>query len=526
MKIKRLACAATALALLSLFPLSACGDGITGSELNILDDNYRNYYEIFVYSFCDSDGDGVGDLKGVTQKLDYVQEMGFNGIWLMPINPTDSYHGYDVKDYKAINPKYGTTDDFKELMEEAHARGINVIIDLVLNHSSVQHEWYQKAVTALRSGNPNSHSNAKYVNYYNFSQTSKQGYSSVSGVNGWYYECRFDTAMPDLNLDSEDVRDEITDIMEYWLTDMDVDGFRLDACTSFYTGNVDKNVEFLSFVNETAKGIKEDAYIVGEVWEGTDTQIRRYYDSGIDSCFLFTASQGGNGTITATFSSLQEEPGVYFTDLLLNYQKTYDTGILAPFLCNHDTTRIANACPTESRVKMAAGLMALMNGSTFVYYGDEIGMISASNAGDPGKRIPIRWEEKLSEGQVIIAPSSGVDISAKAYKYPSVAEQKEDSASILNYYKAAMRLRNCHPEIARGTIEKVTAPNPYVAAFKKTYDGKSIIILVNLNNTEEYKVDISAYGDVKVTDVLDVNPETTLSGKTLSMKPYSIAILK
>lgn len=120
-------------------------------ELNIIDDNYRNYYEIFVYSFCDSNGDGIGDLKGVTSKLDYIKDMGFNGIWLMPIMPSTTYHKYDVTDYCAIDPQYGTMDDFDELVAECNKRGIKLILDLVMNHSSAKHPWFTEMRSALNN---------------------------------------------------------------------------------------------------------------------------------------------------------------------------------------------------------------------------------------------------------------------------------------------------------------------------------------------------------------------------------------
>ena len=523
MKLKRIACAAAAFAL--ALPFAACGG--KEEQPTALDDNYRNWYEIFVRSFCDSGDDGIGDLKGVTQKLDYVKEMGFNGIWFMPVCQSDTYHGYDVVDYYTIESDYGTNDDFKELVREAHSRGINVIVDMVFNHSSVTHPWFKKAVQALRNGETTGE-NAKYIDYYNFSETQSTGYAPVGGVD-LFYECRFDTAMPDLNLDSAAVREEISDIMEFWLTEMDVDGFRLVACTSYYTGNVQKNVEFLSFVNTEAKSVKEDAYIVGEVWEGTDAQIRAYYESGIDSCFLFTASAGAAGlsTIKSTLSSIQSKPGDYFTKLLLDYQTVYDKGSQAPFLSNHDTSRAANMLVGEAQVKMGAGLLALMNGNTFVYYGDEIGMVCKDASSDPTKRIPMRWSDNLmAEGQVFIPPQPGVSIGADAYRYPSVAEQQEDEFSILAYYKKVMNMRHRHPEIARGTVEALSAPNASVAAFKKTYDGKSITVLVNLSDMETYTVNLSDYGDVKVTDLIDATREKSASSKKdVTMKPYSIAIL-
>ena len=142
-------------------------------KLNIIDDNYRNYYEIFVYSFYDSDSDGTGDLNGVTQKLDYIQDMGFNGIWLMPIMPSDTYHKYDVKNYCEIDPKYGTIDDFKNLVGEAHKRGINVIIDMVINHTSSSHKWFIDACSYLRKLDKDKEpevAECPYVEYYHFSR--------------------------------------------------------------------------------------------------------------------------------------------------------------------------------------------------------------------------------------------------------------------------------------------------------------------------------------------------------------------
>lgn len=198
--------------------------------------------------------------------------------------------------------------------------------------------------------------NAKYIEYYNFSATNESGYNKVNGAN-WYYESRFDKIMPDLNLDSGAVRGEIRSIFEYWLKDMDCDGFRLDAVTSYYTGNVKKNVEFLKFVNDTAKSIKEDAYIVGEAWEGTDRQIREYYDSGCDSFFLFTMSAGSGSasSVKQLFSPLLSTPGQKLENLLLDLQATYDKGTLAPFLGNHDTARAADMLTSENLIKMGAG---------------------------------------------------------------------------------------------------------------------------------------------------------------------------
>ncbi|MDE5897086.1 MAG: alpha-amylase [Clostridia bacterium] len=536
MKLKRTFFAGLALSLAFALtcPLAGCNRGNSPSnpsddELNVIDDNNRNWYEIFVRSFCDSGDDGVGDLKGVTMKLDYLAEMGYNGIWLMPICESTTYHGYDVSDYYTVEKDYGTNDDFKELVREAHARGINVIIDMVINHTSSSNEWFRKATTALKNGETTGE-NAKYIEYYNFSQSSQTGYNQVNGAN-WYYESRFDKIMPDLNLDSSVVREEIKSIFEFWLKDMDCDGFRLDAVTSYYTGNVQKNVEFLEFVNDTAKSIKEDAYIVGEAWEGTDQQIRDYYESGCDSFFLFTmsAGAGSSSTVKQLFSPLLSTPGQKLESLLLGLQTTYDKGSLAPFLGNHDTARAANMLASEALIKMGAGVMSIMNGNVFVYYGDEIGMICADTGNDPSKRIPMRWSDNdMAEGQVFNYKPQGYNgvINKSLYPNGSVESQKDDPHSIYNYYKAAMRLRNRHPEIARGTIDRAESVSPYVAAMKKTWNGESIYILVNLSDAESFEISLSAYGGVKVADTLNAIGASTVSGGKLLLQPYSIAVLR
>ena len=167
---------------------------VNTAEENVIDDNYRTYYEVFVYSFYDSDGDGIGDLKGLTENLDYINDgdpetdtdLGCNGIWLMPIMPSTTYHKYDVTDYEAIDPAYGTMDDFTTLVDECHKRGINVIIDFVMNHTSSQHEWFQTAyqyLQGLPKGAEPDASECPYVDYYNFSKEKLGGYYPVEGTD-------------------------------------------------------------------------------------------------------------------------------------------------------------------------------------------------------------------------------------------------------------------------------------------------------------------------------------------------------
>lgn len=525
---KRLFAVACIVALLAVLCLGIVGcdktpadqDDTENYQLNIIDDNYRNWYEIFVYSFFDTNNDGIGDLKGVTQKLDYVKDMGFNGIWLMPIHPSPTYHKYDVKDYYAIDDVYGTLEDFDTLIEQAHARGIKVIIDLVFNHTSSEHPWFLQACDYIRkNGKPG----GQYGDFYNFNTKELSGYSKVSGTN-YYYEARFWSGMPDLNLNSQSVKSEMTKIMKYWLEDHNVDGFRLDAVTSYYTGNLDKNVSFLSWLNTTAKSIKSDCYIVGEAWEGNDVQINNYYKSGCDGFFLFTGATG-TGKI-ASFVKQQNATG--FASWVDELQSTYTTGILAPFLGNHDTMRPGSFMPDELSLKMAAGLLSVMNGSVFVYYGEEIGMISKEgNSSDPHKRIAMNWDEGVYPGWCYTTPEK-IKIDSSYYAYPSVKEQQEDKNSVLSYYKKAMLLRNCYPSIARGTIEVIdTDAEDTVCVLKKTYLDETITIVINLSRSSDESVTL---GNMTMVGYLtakeNTKPVFDKNNGVATLPPCSIAIYK
>ena len=256
-------------------------------ELQIVDDNYRNYYEIFVYSFYDSDGDGIGDLNGVTQKLDYIQDMGFNGIWLMPVFQSTTYHKYDITDYMQIDSEYGSTEDMQNLIEECHKRGIRIILDFVMNHTSSQHLWFTQACEYLeqlpRGAEPNE-KECPYVGYYHFANEQKQDYYQVKNTD-WYYEGVFWSEMPDLNLENEQLRAELEQIASYWIG-MGIDGFRMDAAMHFEENDATTNTEILNWFYEYCLSQNPDFYMVSEVWANEAT-VADYYASGTPSMFNF-----------------------------------------------------------------------------------------------------------------------------------------------------------------------------------------------------------------------------------------------
>lgn len=480
--------------------LASCSD--EPETVKTYDDKYRNFYEIYVRSFSDSNGDHIGDLNGVVSKLDYLKaaegtddsgSLGIDGVWLMPIFTSPSEHKYDVTDYYSIDPTYGTMEDFENLLSEFHERGIRVIVDLVLNHSSNEHPWFQQAVEALNAGEE-----SKYIDYYTFTQEpeldewgSITGYNPVEGnTEGYYYESRFSPSMPDLNLANPEVIREIKDIMKFWI-EKGVDGFRLDACKYYFYDDTAKNVELLSTITEYCRSINPDFYLVGEVWD-SDYVISEYYKSGMDSFFNFDCSYKGayqglfNNIDTGNGELLAERAEYWNTTIRNNNLDAID----APFLSNHDTIRSASYFNDDtSNRKLAASLYMMLPGNTFIYYGEEIGMTQGWQ-NDSYKRLPIKWSSE-EDGTDITPPTGGKNIKAPFF---SVEEQLEDSNSLLNHYRTLIKLKNQNPEIQRAqVVSACDLDNRNVSAYTCAYDGSSVMVLHNLTATVK-QVDLKAAG--------------------------------
>ena len=481
-----------------------------------------NWYEIFVRSYQDSDGDGIGDLQGVINRLDYLSEMGYDGLWLMPIMPSPSYHKYDVTDYMNIDPQYGTLETFRRLVQACHDRGIRLIIDLPINHSSVRHPWFEQACAALRAGET-SH---PHVEYYCFSQVNGQKQAPVSGTN-WYYEEQFSGGgMPDLNLDSEAVRAELTAIMDFWLNGCGVDGFRLDAVTSYYAADTQKNVNFLRWLNACAKALKPGCYLVGEAWTGLST-IAEYYESGIDSFFLFPASQA-EGYIARTVRA-RSKPAQQYVNFMQQVEEEMGDVLLAPFLGNHDTGRTVGSLQARSapeRAKFAHMLVSLMGGATFTYYGDEIGMVGSGD--DPNKRLAMYWNDNDRTDQ----PPGTTKIE---YAFPCVDEQLTDENSLLNYCKKLNHLKLQHPAIALGDHEMVYSDGD-VCIMKRTWMDQEVCLLINFSakTVQSGSCELLASRKEKQwlhTGTLDVGEESSWAEVSseevrFELAPYGMVILR
>lgn len=482
-----------------------------------ISDNYRNYYEIFVRSFYDSDEDGLGDLNGVTSKLDYItDQLGADGIWLMPIMPSPTYHKYDVTDYYSIDPQYGNMDDFDQLIAKAHSLDVKIIIDLVLNHTSNLHPWFQHAVTALWEGEE-----SKYIGYYNFTlENPGQGYNKIT--DQYYYECRFVSGMPDLNLDNADVRSEMLAIAEFWL-DKGVDGFRLDAVTSFYTDNTTKNLEFLDWLCTSIKQKKQDAYLVGEVWADGGT-ISNYYKSGLDSFFNFPFSQA-TGRIVAY---LNGSNGNSFSESLANWneqiQSTNPSAIDALFLSNHDNARSAGFLMRNlQKEKMAAAIYLLAPGNPFIYYGEELGMTGSGI--DENKRLPMLWSLNDSTGIPFPPPNATQSVEG----IQGADKQIKDNDSLLNYYRRILEIKAKNPEIARGTIKSIESVDNRTTIFSLTYQNNTVYVLHNpTENQVTLSLDGFATDPLNIVDYLVCSGKgkAVLKGNRLTLPPMSSVILR
>lgn len=453
-------------------------------------------YEIFVYSFYDSNGDGIGDLQGTLEKLDYINDgdpgtrtdLGCGMIWLMPVFPSPTYHKYDVTDYMAIDPEYGTLSDLETLTEECHRRGVRLILDLPLNHTSTLHPWFQEAAEYLKTlpqGAEISREDCKYAGYYNFTREQQSGFAELTGTD-WYYEARFYYGMPDLDLDNEEVKEEIRKILEFWL-EKGIDGFRLDAVTSYYTESRQDNIRFLKWLREETKAISPDCYLVGEAWTDV-SDYAEYYGSGIDSLFDFSFA-GQEGAISALVRGTRGAD--WYGTKLMEEEKLFSSynpdAVNAPFYTNHDMARSAGYYMYDDgrRVKMAQALNLLMPGNAFLYYGEELGMKGSGK--DENKRAPMYWSSDADAAGLCAGPPEMDEFSMK---FESLSEQSGDPDSIYCFVRDVIQTRNAFPSIGCGTTELLESLSDknVCALIRRSEQYPPVMLLFNLSE-EEQKID-------------------------------------
>ena len=527
--------AAAACALTAALTIPPCGAASAADEPTAGGNGSSVCYEVFVYSFYDSDGDGIGDLNGLAQKLDYINDgdpatdgdLGCDMIWLMPVFPSPTYHKYDATDYMDIDPQYGTLADFDALLADCHERGIRVILDLAVNHTSTGHPWFVQACDYLRGLNGSEEPSADdcpYVAYYNFVRQPMNGYAPLEGTN-WYYEARFWSGMPDLNLDNDQVRGEIAAITAFW-QERGVDGFRLDAVTSFYTESQEDSIAFLTWLTDTVKANDPGAYLVAEAWVNQETYAE-YYASGIDSMFDF-AFADAEGYIAKIVKG-RKDASLYGKKLAAEeklYAGINENYINAPFYTNHDMARSAGYYNRDdgSRTKLAQGLNLLMPGNAFLYYGEELGMKGSGK--DENKRAPMYWTGDPDAEGMCDGP---LDMDTVKMKFAPEDEQDTDEYSILSYVREAIRIRRDYPVIAAGTTKLVKdlSGHDICAVTRKDSEGNKVLIVINTAE-KAVTVDLSAAdtGCGCLSAMLLVGEEQALlEDNLLTMPAFGIAVL-
>jgi len=458
----------------------------------------HTWYQVFIYSFCDSDGDGIGDINGVTERLDYIRGMGFEGIWLLPVHPSSTYHKYNVRDYYGIDPVYGTMDDFDALIAACKEREIKVILDLVINHSDLNHPWFTQR-----------------PDFYNIADTPGNG-NWEQLPDGRWYECQFWGEMPDLNLENIELRAELEKIVAFWM-ERGVDGFRLDAIKD-YTGNIDRNIEILTWLGGVVKGIRSDGYLVGEVWD-TTSSVYRYYESGVDSFFDFPFA-GSDGAIAKTLLNANASVDDYLGKVaaaVASVKALNPVATNAPFFTNHDMARASGFLRRDADlIKTAWGLSLMQPGDAFVYYGEELGMSGSGK--DENKRAPMFWTDEPGAAGMTVGPPGMDEVS---HGFPPAVRQVGDPDSIYSYVREAVCLRAKYPHIGRGEFNVIPLDAGRAGATLRTWQGNEIVVAYNispepatLNLPGELQDFLSATGE---------KPEQ--QGDSLTLPGYCIAIL-
>ncbi len=497
------------------------------------------FYEVFVRSFYDSDGNGKGDFKGLTEKLDYLNDgnpnttsdLGVTGIWLMPIFPSPSYHGYDVYDYRAINTQYGTMDDFKAFVAAAHARGIRVIIDFVINHTSSQHPWFANSAQGI---------SAEKRSWYIW-ETTNPGYLGPWGQTAWhqknsaYYYGLFWSGMPDLNYLEPNVTAEIKDITRFWYTDIQVDGFRIDAARHLIEdGQIQENTqatldwwsEFYAF----QKSIDMNLMTVGEVWTST-ANIVPYTDKRLDYCFEFDLSYAiVNAARVGDAGALKIK--------IKEVVNSYPALQYGNFLTNHDQNRVIDELSGNiNKSKVAAGILLTLPGVPYLYYGEEVGMKGVKP--DEDIRRPMQWTAGPNAGFTTGTPWHQMNSNYATF---NIETMRGDPNSLWNHYRSLIDARKRSIALRRGGCEVMDASTGSMLAFLRNTTEESILVIHNTSSTQLSGAQISCSastlspGNYAATDILTgsvagdlaVSSSGSIAGYTpyATLSPYGSYLIK
>jgi alpha-amylase len=440
------------------------------------------FYEVFVRSFADSNGDGIGDLDGLTAHLDYLHDLGVGALWLMPVAASPSYHGYDVTSYTKVEPDYGTAAAFRRLVSAAHDRGIKVVVDFEANHTSDQHPWF---VDALAGG--------PHHDWYVWSDTDPGWPNPIGGGDPWhaskagFYYGVFSDAMPDLNLRNPDVTAALDSAAAFWLDQMGVDGLRIDAARHLIEDGPNAQVNtpethaWLQAFREAVHADRPDSLVIGEVYDAERTSAGYVSDGSLDMSFDFEIGP-------AIASAVSHGDGGSLAYVEADLAKNFADGGAGIFLSNHDQARIMTQLRGDAaEAAQAAATLLTLPGTPFVYYGEELGM--TGDKPDERIRTPFPWTaDGPGYGFTSGTPWEAFGDGAAA---ANVATESADPTSLLNTYRALIALRNANPALADGSFTPVRTSDSHVVASVRSDGSERLLVVQNIGPDPVASVSLS-----------------------------------
>lgn len=523
---------------------------------------YKNavFYQISVRSFKDSNGDGRGDLHGIVEKLDYLQALGINCIWLMPIYPSPlNDDGYDIADYCKVDEAYGSLDDLKELIKSAHAHDIRIVMDLVLNHTSDEHTWFKQS---------RSDKNSPYRDYYVWSDTNEK-YKDAriifidTETSNWtfdkktnqYYWHRFYSSQPDLNFDNPKVQEEMLNVARFWL-DLGIDGFRADAVPYLFERegtNCENLPETHIYLKKLRKFIDDnypDRILLCEANQWPE-DVRPYFGDGDEFNMGFHFP-----VMPRIYMALKKENFTDIQEIMNRTPPIPENCQWCTFLRNHDELTLEMVTPEERKwmwekyapdprmksnlgirrrlaplldndhrkIKLANSLLFTLPGSPIVYYGDEIGMGENLDLPDRnGVRTPMQWDDSPHGGFTIGTPFTEMVQGEYDYQNVNVDSQIKKTDSLFHTIQKMITLRKKHPAFGSSTMEWVNASNPAVATYTRTHQNETLLIINNLSDSPQ-TIHLPAEYQ---TDFVELFSETECCiESSLTISPYTYLWLK
>lgn len=481
-------------------------------------DSVSACYQVFPYSFADSNGDGIGDLNGIMENLDYFSEiLGVDCLWLNPINPSPSYHKYDVTDYYAIDRQFGTMQDFENLLSEAKSRNIRILMDLVINHTSSRHPWFINSTIGPA---------ATYREFYVWNTLEDRvAFPDRLGWylrNGVYYFASFWEEMPELNFENPLVRAEIKNILTFWLN-KGVDGFRIDAAKHIYdikeypagTRTLQENINYFKEFNHYVKEINPDAFVVGEVYTSGSSYVSNFFQ-GMDSAFNFELAD-------SIINGLQSNSSSNIAQVLLRSQSDIwakkNNPLDSIFLTNHDQNRLADQVGFNlNKMKLASQVLMTIPGISWIYYGEELGM--GGSKPDNNIRQAFKWGTGY-ESYIINSPTHIPVWGTYNQSLLGTTEQLQDPDSLLNNYIKMIEIRKQNRILSRGTIESFQSPQGSLLTYALSYEGFRVVVIHNFSiNAIDIEHNLSGLALFFGTH------ETQITSSTFRVEPYSTTILR